>query len=285
MSTIDLQRFTYSHHKGSYRHLAAIFLLGVVVSTAFGLDSSSRPLEADKVKVLIQRSADVMDRNWNRQSEYEFSETDLQQDGSSKTFKELMILGTRYEHLVSINDKPLTAAQLEEENRKLLRTIAQRRAESEPERKKRLDTEQRSLDRDHAMLRQMAQAMDFSYIGEQELDGHEVYVIRATPKPGYRPPTRELEVLTGMQGQLWIDKKSLSWVRVEAQVVKPVLIGGFLARVEPGTRFELDMVQVADSVWLPKHYSMKARAKILLLVRRESHEDERYFEYQQASQY
>ena len=89
----------------------------------------------------------------------------------------------------------------------------------------------------------------------------------------------ETEVLKGMQGQLWIDKKTFQWVKVEAQVIHPVSIGGFLARVEPGTRFELENMPVEDDIWLPKHFSMKAHARVMVLFRHNSSEDESYYNY------
>jgi len=66
-----------------------------------------------------------------------------------------------------------------------------------------------------------------------------------------------------MQGTFWIDRDSFQWVKVEADVVHPVVIGGFLARVEPGTHFELEKAPVADGVCLPTHFAIKSRAKLL----------------------
>jgi hypothetical protein len=51
-----------------------------------------------------------------------------------------------------------------------------------------------------------------------------------------------------MQGKLWIDKDSFQWVKVEAQVMHPVSIEGFLAKVEPGTHFELEKEPVATDM-------------------------------------
>jgi hypothetical protein len=65
-------------------------------------------------------------------------------------------------------------------------------------------------------------------------------------------------------------------------VVHPVSIEGFLARVDPGTRFELENVPVAENVWLPKHFAMQASAKILLLFNHNQQEDETYFNYRKA---
>ena len=58
--------------------------------------------------------------------------------------------------------------------------------------------------------------------------------------PRYEPPNNEAKVLTGMEGMLWIDKTTFQWVKVEATVIQPVSIAGFLAQVQPGTCFELE---------------------------------------------
>jgi hypothetical protein len=116
-------------------------------------------------------------------------------------------------------------------------------------------------------------------MGEQRLGAQDVYVLKATPRPGYKPPNTEAKVLTGMEGKLWIDKQTFQWVKVEATVIHPVSIGGFLAEVEAGTHFELEKMPVADSIWLPKHFAMKSRAKILFLFTRKSQSDETYSGY------
>jgi hypothetical protein len=50
-------------------------------------------------------------------------------------------------------------------------------------------------------------------------------------------------------GRLWIDRKSFHWLRAEAQVLNPVSVFGLFARVLPGTRMELNMAPVTDSIW------------------------------------
>lgn len=46
---------------------------------------------------------------------------------------------------------------------------------------------------------------------------------------------------------------------VEATVIHPVSIEGFLAQVEPGTQFKLEKMPVADGIWLPKHFVSHVR--------------------------
>ncbi|HEU4635151.1 MAG TPA: hypothetical protein VFS41_03175, partial [Edaphobacter sp.] len=69
--------------------------------------------------------------------------------------------------------------------------------------------------------------------------------------------------------------------QVEAEVIRPVRIKGFVARVDPGTRFKLKQMPIDTSdTWLPSHFSMQSRARILLLFPKSSQADETYFHYE-----
>ncbi len=98
---------------------------------------------------------------------------------------------------------------------------------------------------------QLTKALDFTLIGEQMLGSYKVYVFKAIPRHGYKPPNYEAKVLTGMEGKLWIDEKTFQCVKVEASVISPVSIGGFLAQVKPGTHFELQ--KMADETYYSYH--------------------------------
>jgi hypothetical protein len=63
-------------------------------------------------------------------------------------------------------------------------------------------------------------------------------------------------------------------------VIHPVSIEGFLAEVEPGTRFELENLPVGDgSTWQASHFSMRSNAKVFHVFARESSEDDTYTDY------
>ena len=110
-----------------------------------------------------------------------------------------------------------------------------------------------------------------------------VYILKATPRRGYKAPDRDSEVLTGMEGELWIDQKTYQWVKVEAHVVHPVRIEGFIAEVEPGTMFEVEKRPVAGDIWMASHFAMKSNAKVMLVVPHKGEEDDTYFNYRKAT--
>lgn len=229
------------------------------------------------VHTIVQRSVEVNQSDWKASPGYDCLETDNNGAGT-KTYEDLMILGSPYQRLVKINGAPLSPEENQQEQRKQAWTIAERRAESPQQRASRIATYQKERKRDNLLMQQMTEAFDFELEGRQQLGPYEVYVLKATPRPDYRPPNIQTKVLTGMRGTLYVDTKDFHWVKVEAEVLHPVSIMGFVAKVEPGTRFELENEPAEDGhVWLPKHFSMKARAKILFAFRHNEQEDDTYF--------
>jgi hypothetical protein len=230
-------------------------------------------------RAIIEHSVEANGRDWSAASDYEYFERDREPSGGTKTFEDLLIFGSPYQRLVEVNGKPLSREGQADEQRKLKATIVQRRDESERERAERIAKYKQNRNGDHLLMEQLTVAFDFTLVGEQNLDGYNVYVLKATPRAGYRPPNVEAKALRGMQGKLWIDKKTFQWVKVEAQVIRPVSIEGFLAEVEPGTRFELEKMAIDHGVWLPKHYAMKSNARVLFFFTHKSQEEESYYGY------
>jgi hypothetical protein len=182
-----------------------------------------------------------------------------------------------------VNGKPLSPEQEAGEQQKLDATANKRKNEPQPERGTRIARYEKDRRSDQLLMEQLTKALDFKLVGERKLGEHEVYVLKATPRPGYEPPNTEAKVLTGMEGELWIDKKTFQWVKVEATVIHPVSIASFLAEVEPGTHFELEKMSLQDNLWLPKHFAMKSRAKIFFLFTRKSQADETYSGYHKTA--
>jgi hypothetical protein len=235
-------------------------------------------------QTIIQRSTEANRADWKATPNYDFRETDRGPGGHTRTYEVTMILGSPYERLIGVDGKPLLPQQKAGEEQKLEATIQERERESAEERAERVASYEKNRSRNHVLMDQLTLAFDFKLLGEQQLGPYKVYVLKATRRPGYKPPNREAEVLTGMQGELWIDEKTFQWVKVEAQVVHPVSIEGFLATVERGTRFELEKMPVADGIWLPEHFSMRARAKILFFFSHNQQEDETFSDYRLRNQ-
>ena len=279
---VHRKKFTWAMSYHGPPHLPSRVLVCLWFALAFvPLAFSVEPNTQEIVKLSIAAA----EGDWKAISDFSDIERDADTRGgstTSKTYQVLMIDGSPYYRLIDINDQPLSPAEGAREGEKLERAIAKRKGESGKQRAKRLAQYQEELDRISALMRAMAEAFDFKLAGEERLEGHNVYVFEATPRPEYQPISRETKLLTGMKGTLWIDKDNYQWVKAEAEVLKPVSFGWFIAKVLPGTSFVLEQGLVTKGVWLPKHFRLEIKAKVLWLPRGYVH-DETYRDYRQIS--
>lgn len=189
-----------------------------------------------------------------------------------------MIDGSPYERVIAMNNEPLSPPQQQQEQLKLNREIARRASETPAERQARIAKYQGERAEEHTLMQQMVAAFKFTPAGEQAVEGVDCYVLDASPNPAYVPPVQKARVLLGMRGRLWIDKEHYHWVKVQAQVTNPVEFGLFIAKVKPGTQFELEQAPVGD-VWLPKRFSESVNASVFGFYSMHTREDDEFSDY------
>lgn len=255
-----------------------LVVAALALSTAFAPSTSAFAQKLDAATI-IQRSVETASVNYKAAPHFNYFKIVHRRDGTSRTYEEIMLYGSRYSRLTAVNGESLAPEQKAEEKRKLDAATQARSAESTEARAKRVSGYERERQRDQDLLMEMASAFTFRLVAEETLDSHPVYVLKATPRRGYHPPNNRAKVLTGMEGTLWIAKDTFQWVRVEAEVIRPVSIEGFLARVQPGTRFEMDQMPVGDLIWLPRHFAMQSHARILFFFSKHDEENEDYYGY------
>ena len=252
-------------------------LVAMLATLSAALTRTGQP----DVLTIIQQSVQVNNQDWQRAPDYDYFVREREDEGT-KTYQVLMILGSPYYRLAAVDGRPLSPEDRLREQHKLDEAVTLRSRESQGQRAQRIAKYQKDRKRDHLWMEQLVKAFNFRLQGEQKVDGYDAYALQASPRPDYQPPNVEAQVLTGMVGTLWIEKNTSQWLKVEAKVIRPVTIEGFLARVEPGTRFELENMPVAPGTWLMKHFSMSSHSKILFLFPHRTQSDESYFGYQKA---
>ncbi len=252
---------------------------------SFGLCAESK--SGFNVDELVKQSVIVNTADWKAQPEYSHcsrsqnSKIDASGNVSahqSKTFETMMIDGSPYDRLIAISNEPLPPQQQQQEQMKLNSEIARRASETHAQRQARIAKYQSSRAEEHMLMQQMVQAFTFTLVGEQTIEGVDCYVLDAQPNPAYVPPIQKARVLEGMRGRLWIDKEHYHWVKVRARVTNPVQFGLFVAKVKPGTQFELEQAPVGD-VWLPKHFSESVNASVFGIYSMRTREDDDYSGY------
>lgn len=129
------------------------------------------------------------------------------------------------------------------------------------------------------LIRQMPRAMIFTYAPGQpqrpNFAGPQV-VIDFTPDPRYHPPALIDDALTGLQGRIWIDRKSRRVLRIEGRVLHAVDFGwGMLARVYPGGTVEFEQANAGGDRWAYSHLreNITVREMMLKTVRQHAEMD------------
>ena len=264
-----------------YPHYADMHTaLAVVAIASAGLAPASSTVEE-----IVQRSVQNANADWAAAPQYAFTERDvITRHGkqTTKTYQVTMIEGSPYNKLVATNDQPLSPVQAEKEESKFRRELDRRRTETAGERRKRLTEYQAERRQDHALMSEMMKAFDFTLRGEETVKGRRCFVLAATPGASYQPKNRDTKVLKGMRGEMWIDAEQYQWVRVHAEVFRPVAFGLFIAHVQPGTEFTLEQTSVQNDISLPSHFSSRVKARILGFSTG-SRDDETYSDYRHAS--
>lgn len=245
------------------------------------LDAADGP----NVQELIQRSVANNERNWKGAPSFSFHEEDVTTQGGQsvrKSYHVTLIEGSPYNELVARNGEPLQGTEAAAEREKLAREKERRRSESPAARGRRVAQYERERQQDHALMTEMVKAFDFRLAGRETVAGRDSWVLDAAPKPGYQPRNRDTKVLTGMKGRMWIDSHEYQWVRVHAEVFRPVPFGLFIAHVRPGTEFTLDEAPVGGGIWMPARLVTKVHSTALRVWSKNSTEDERYSDYRRT---
>jgi hypothetical protein len=218
------------------------------------------------VQDVVRRAASAMQADWAAAPGFAFVQRDVttsKTTTSRKTHQVFMISGSDYYMPIAIDDTPLSADQQKRELQKLANEVARRNRETPAEALQRSEQYRKTREQNGVFIAEFTKAFDFTLAGEQTMNGHACYVLDARPLAGYKPPNRTAKILTGMQGRLWVDKESFHWVKAEAQAIKSVSVFGLFAKVLPGTRMELEMMPVTDSIWLVSRFAVDLRISIL----------------------
>ena len=182
-----------------------------------------------------------------------------------------------YQRLVSINGKRLDPKKLEEQDRKYSARVQERARKLAEEHKS--DQEQRlakvaeERQKEQETIEDLFRLYEFVLLGRESIENHPAILIRFTPKPEYKPQTKDGKILKKIRGKVLISESEHQIIRAEAEMTEDLSIGlGLLARVHKGTRLMFVRRKVNDEIWLPAefHFIGSARALLLKMFRIES---------------
>ena len=156
------------------------------------------------------------------------------------TYDVTILYDEPYLRRIRKDDKPLTDKEERKEAEKVDRFVAERKNESEEEHEKRLAKQEKERQEARAFVRDIINAYDFRIVGEEQVDGHDTYVVDAIPRKDFRPTQPHADILPKLRGKFWISKKDYGCVKLEAETLDTISLGFFLLRIHKGTQIRLN---------------------------------------------
>jgi hypothetical protein len=259
-----------------------------MLASSLAMTQDAPSLSEEQIRALI-RDASVKDiENDKRQRDYTYVEREEQhklngkgetQSVESKTHEVMVLYHEPVERLIAKDDKPLSPKDAAKEDERIQKIVDKRKNESDNDRKKRLEKEEKQREDDRQFVSEVTDAYNFHLAGVEALNGRDAWVIDAEPRPGFEPHRKEAKILPKFRFRVWIDKADTEWVKLDADCIDTVSFGWFLARIHKGSHIEIDQTQVNEEVWLPKHVSLKVDARVALLANVNVTEEVTYRDY------
>jgi hypothetical protein len=176
--------------------------------------------------------------------------------------------------LTSINDKPLSEADQEKEDARLVELHA-----DPGKQRHRKQAEDADADRALMVLRALPNAFLYQYAGSGESPSGTIQKFTFRPNPGFSPPDLETQVLTQMAGEIWIDAARLRVTRLQGRLQQDVDFGwGILGRLNKGGWITIDQADVGGGQWRIVHFQMQMSGRVVFRTRVfDTTEDETHF--------
>jgi hypothetical protein len=256
--------------------LARLICSGTLaLSGLLGLAGSALLWATDDPRDIVRRA---LDRNTHNSEELERNYTYTERnerrilDGSgavkrrlSFTYDVMLLEGAPYRRLIQRNDLPLTPQEQRREDAELKKKQELRRKETPEERRRLQQRSEGELRKERQEMNQILDGFDLRLVGEEEIDGMPVWVVDGAPRPGFKGTGRTAYVFMRMKGRIWVSKSDYQPVKIDAEAIDTISIGGIMARIDKGTRFHLENIRINDEIWLPKSRSFIGSGRVLLI--------------------
>jgi hypothetical protein len=266
--------------KGSKR-LAVV--LGFVALSMSGEAAQDRPLPDQQT--FLKEARKHLQRDSSVQSNYIYvetrRETKLGKDGKVEEESVKVVESypglpgqPRWERVISENGKPVSTAELADQDRDRAKkaTAMAKRMETEPDKERarqERNWQKAQGERDEAVA-DIYTVFDVKMTGRERIEGHDTIAFMLTPRPDSKPKTREGDMMKHFTVKAWISETDYELVRLEADAIDNLSLGFGLAKLHKGAKLSFLRRKINGEVWLPAvaSYSGSARVGLLWTLRR-----------------
>jgi hypothetical protein len=153
-------------------------------------------------------------------------------------------------------------AKAERDKDKDAREVQKRKAERE---KKRTAKAQKDGEDDDVEISQFLKIHEFVSPRRERFRDRDAVVFDFRPRPGFKPSSRQEDLISKLVGVVWIDPVDKQVMRLEARLAEGFkMAGGLLVNLRPGAAFVMEQTRMVEGVWLPRLAQINLSVKVLL---------------------
>jgi len=174
-----------------------------------------------------------------------------------------------YQRLISENGKPVDTQKLEEQDRDYSKKAEDRARklakDHKTEQEQRLAEESEESQKERKIIADLYKIYEIVLLRREIVDNHSAILVQFTPRPEYKPETREGKIMKKVRGRALVSETDYQVIRAEVELVDDYSIGlGLLARVYKGARLIFVRRKVNDEIWLPAEFHFIGSARALI---------------------
>jgi hypothetical protein len=252
--------------------LRRLLLIALLLATpALAQEPAPAAAQPSNALAVIVESLKRANNDLDVRKNYTYQEREVEKelDGNGnvkkteiRTYDVVMVAGRHHSKLIAKNDQPLTEKEAASEEERIRKREAKEARHSDASSEKHAKDKEKEEERDRKFIQVMSEVYDFSFAGEDVVDGEPAWIIRGVPRASYQPHSMEARLLKCMQGQVWITKRDYRWAKADAEMISDFKVGLFLLNLHKGMHIELQQTRINDEVWLPKLIKGNANARM-----------------------
>ncbi|HTU98947.1 MAG TPA: hypothetical protein VMF13_00295 [Luteitalea sp.] len=177
--------------------------------------------------------------------------------------------GETYKRLVSVDDKPLAKAELDQRDaahrQGVLDRLAQIEAETPAQKQKRLAKRAKERQEEQDVIDDVFATYTIAIVGRETVDGRPAIVTTLTPRPNAKTKSDAGRFLKKIRGKAWVSEADRQVMRVEMEAIEDITFGlGLLARMHKGSTMLFRRTLVNGEIWLPAEARFRLVGKTLI---------------------
>jgi hypothetical protein len=189
-----------------------------------------------------------------RREEIEVSKLGKVKKGSVKEYEVYpsIVPGNTYKRLITVDGRPLDAAQLMKNDEKHRKDVLAETNESPAARRKREQENAKLRAEERQVIDEIFSLYDIRVVGRDTVNGYPTIVATLEPRPKYVPKTDDARVMKKFRVRAWVHEADYQVVKIDAEAIGDLTFGwGIIGRLHKGARAVLERRKVNDEVWLP----------------------------------